>query len=752
MKISKSIFALSALIFILASCTQDEEFMADKVPAGQIKLNISAVGLGQHIVTTRATTKDPEETEIHNLHIFFFDYASGEYLTSSSTASEEGKSYRYLTGGVNTLLIDGGQFVNPDNVDIYVLANLEEGTFRENADGKPVTADGTVIENRAALLNYNYTPYGKDNFTTRLPNTGLPMYGNMQADFTISVGQVIDVEMKSLMARIDFNITMNPADVDVSRGYPQLRITRIDMCNMPGGARIQGYATGEETAMAGDCTSGADVTIPLTDGQSTSFTFYMFEHLRHTNGQTIDPSVKDEYKQRYKPNLAKADAAYVLLTGRYIDKNAHPYDVTYKLYLGANHTDDFNILRNCKYVNNISVKGITAVNHPDNPDETIGLDVRVTVSRDQNEYYIAILREREHDAHFNVTPMDVYVPGAGSVSVEIPDADGANTWIRLDPIRREATSEGDGKRNYFETDMLIRTLNGTENKSYTIQGKSTGMTVERIYLFIDENASTRERSVPIKVYHTPEGESKSDAPTQELDIRQVGLLKAVINDGGTMKTVYMETYEEYLDYYDPLSPFNSEHLYDGLAWGVSGTEIGNEDGGTWGLGTDCSQNFTMGVNFTPTIARKAGQAHMTLNELPLSAAAYCYNKNKRNSSGDVVRTEWYLPGIREIEQALLPYYNDFPEFQDNFYWSSAAGEERGHILGLNEDSNRARATKIRYYPGGASNPNAPNNVNWSDGGEGEYCYIKSGVGDEGWLPRTTVCRIRCMRITEGVTE
>lgn len=752
MKISKFIFTLGALFLLFASCTQDEALMADKVPAGQIKLNISAAGLGQHIVTTRATTKDPEETEIHNLHIFFFDNQSGEYLTSSSTASEEGKSYRYLTGGVNTLLIDGGQFVNPDNVDIYVLANLEEGTFRENADGKPVTADGTVIENRAALLNYNYTPYGKDDFTTRLPNTGLPMYGNMQADFTISGGQVIDVEMKSLMARIDFNITMNPADVDVSRGYPQLRITRIDMCNMPGGARIQGYANGEETAIMGNCTSGADVTIPLTDGQSTSLTFYMFEHLRHTNGQTIDPSVKDEYKQRYKPNLAKADAAYVLLTGRYIDKNAHPYDVTYKLYLGANHTDDFNILRNCKYVNNISVKGITAVNHPDNPDETIGLDVRVTVSRDQNEYYIAILREREHDAHFNVTPMDVYVPGAGSVSVEIPDADGANTWIRLDPIRREATSEGDGKRNYFETDMLTRTLNGTENKSYTVQGKSTGMTVERIYLFIDENASTRERSVPIKVYHTPEGESKSDAPTQELDIRQVGLLKAVINDGGTMKTVYMETYEEYLDYYDPLSPFNSEHLYDGLAWGVSGTEIGNEDGGTWGLGTDCSQNFTMGVNFTPTIARKAEQAHMTLNELPLSAAAYCYNKNKRNSSGDVVRTEWYLPGIREIEQALLPYYNDFPEFQDNFYWSSAAGEERGHILGLNEDSNRARATKIRYYPGGASNPNAPNNVNWSDGGEGEYCYIKSGVGDEGWLPRTTVCRIRCMRITEGVTE
>lgn len=750
MKISKLILTANILITALTSCIQDEDFRAN-IPIGQIKLNISAAGLGQHIVTTRATTKDPEETEIHNLHVFFFDNQTGNYLQSTAESSEEGKSYRYLSGGTNTLLIDGEQFVNPSNVDIYVLANLADGTFTENDEGKPQMPDGTVIENRAALLAYTYKPYNENNFTTRMPETGLPMIGNMEANFTLTNGQVIDVEMKSLMARIDFNITMDPApiDVDASRGYPQLRITRIDMCNMPGGARIENYTNGEESATKGDCKSSADVTIPLSDGQSTSFTFYMFEHLRNNNGQAIAPSVKDEYKQRYKPNLAKEDAAYVLLTGRYIDKNAHPYDVTYKLYLGANHTDDFNILRNCKYVNNISVKGITAVNHPDNPDEAIGLDVRVTVSRDQNEYYIAILREREHDAHFNVTPMDIYVPGAGSVTIEIPDADNANTWIRLYPIKREATKEGDGKPNYFETDMLTSNLNKAENKSYTVHGKTTGMTVERIYLFIDENASTWERSVPVKVYYAPEGESEPSTPTQELNIRQVGLLKATINDGGTMRTVYMETYEEYLNYYDPLSPFNSEQIYDGLSWG-NNTEIGNV-GGTWGIGgTDCSQNFTMGSTFTPVIAEKMGQAYMTLNDRALSAAAYCYNKNKRNTSGKVEETKWYLPGIREIEQTVVAYYNEFPEFQNNFYWSSSAGEERNWNIfkGANEDTSRARATKARYYPGGENNPNAPNNVNWN----GDYCYIKSGVDDEGWLLRTTVCRIRCMRVTDDVTE
>ena len=58
------------------------------------------------------------------------------------------------------------------------------------------------------------------------------------------------------------------------------------------------------------------------------------------------------------------------------------------------------------------------------------------------------------------------------------------------------------------------------------------------------------------------------------------------------------------------------------------------------------------------------------------AARYCYYKNKRNASGDVIENNWYLPAIEE----LIPLTNSVtaasaiwsPETMiDKTYWSSS---------------------------------------------------------------------------------
>ena len=90
---------------------------------------------------------------------------------------------------------------------------------------------------------------------------------------------------------------------------------------------------------------------------------------------------------------------------------------------------------------------------------------------------------------------------------------------------------------------------------------------------------------------------------------------------------------------------------------------------------------------------------MNLNEKPRSAAEYCYNKNKRNDNGVVQgmtnSSGWFLPGIRQLEAILTSYCNTYPEFQNNFYWSSAAGKSRVGIWPYDyyEDNSYARATK-----------------------------------------------------------
>ena len=116
------------------------------------------------------------------------------------------------------------------------------------------------------------------------------------------------------------------------------------------------------------------------------------------------------------------------------------------------------------------------------------MDTRVNIDTQANPYFIEMLREREHDAHFCVTPMDIYIFEGGSVTVEIEDPDN-NKWIRMEPIYRDAQSAGDGKRDYFTVDLLDDLDKESDSKSYTVsypQGYS-GTYEERVYFYIDEN-------------------------------------------------------------------------------------------------------------------------------------------------------------------------------------------------------------------------------------------------------------------------
>lgn len=79
---------------------------------------------------------------------------------------------------------------------------------------------------------------------------------------------------------------------------------------------------------------------------------------------------------------------------------------------------------------------------------------------------------------------------------------------------------------------------------------------------------------------------------------------------------------------------------------------------------------------------------IVLDENPLSAIAYCYNKNKRDTDGNVIKLNsdnssldirnfhWYAPAIKEIEGIIEAAYNEgewlhpqFETFADNMYWS-----------------------------------------------------------------------------------
>ena len=110
---------------------------------------------------------------------------------------------------------------------------------------------------------------------------------------------------------------------------------------------------------------------------------------------------------------------------------------------------------------------------------------------------------------------------------------------------------------------------------------------------------------------------------------------------------------------------------------------------------------------------------MILDQVPQTAAEYCYRKNKTDADGMISEenTEWYLPAIRELENTLTTYYPVYKEFQENFYWSSAAAAREGG-WGTNEASEYARAT-MAYVNGSGSIVHKPSGADqYYDPGQG----------------------------------
>lgn len=124
------------------------------------------------------------------------------------------------------------------------------------------------------------------------------------------------------------------------------------------------------------------------------------------------------------------------------------------------------------------------------------------------------------------------------------------------------------------------------------------------------------------------------------------------------------------------------------------------------LGTGESRDyegFIMNVEIIHTLLEKYGSKAsaklngMILDEDPLSAIAYCYNKNKRNANGEVVSMNsdgslnvenyhWYAPSIKELEDIIKGAYNngswlheEFKPFADKMYWSCQPAYLRNDI-------------------------------------------------------------------------
>ena len=820
----RNILIIISALLLSGACSVDERIGLPGTSGSRYaELSFTGDPLSKYRVPTKASDpKEEDEKRINQLYIFFFDadgeYLQGSYLEGYPGASESG-GYYAPGQGVTTLKIAndaaGNHFNDPEKAKsaiVYALANVDPAVLGLNdldGNGRPVG-----IPNMQALEEMFYSPYASLSNSSAnenklillsIPERGMPMAGKKTVDLT-KIGNASEnadertIELKALMARVDVNIQLD-CEMDDVPGLPKLTMIEWTAVNMPTGVKIKEPSrTPEEYTVLGDGQKIDEITreqyrqITNRNGE-ISLSFYMFENVQAPDNTHAQDTVgiKDSEKQKYKPMLANENASAIRLHCNYATYNDQDgnatYDVYYTLYLGANHTDDFTVRRNRQYKNDITIAGLIQHDAVGGGDR-YSFDARVNVDENNNKYHIAILRERNHDAHFCVTPMDVYLFADPSLNPQLTVTveESAREWLGMERIPAEnmeagtalndtqiatgtAWTAGNGKRKYFTTG-LVDQLNNDNSGTITVTYNR-----DRVYFYLDENLVLENRQAIVTLTYK---DNETPEESRTFIIEQVHLLPVQTHEtnerdaNGNFTSskkliIYMEQFEEYLNHYDPLDISYTPQIYPGLPWARANSPLANqkvlrlaEGEGVLDDWYDSPQLVIHdGFVYTAYVIHISEQGDMTLNAPPLSAFQYCWNKNVRDSNngiyeGDIkyherpwwditgenyyyveektIKGKWFLPGIRQMEQSLVTYYNSFPEFQGNYYWSCSAGE---YGPGNYDDQNPiyARATKIDE--------------------NSENIYVESGPekpytgpeGDGGYALRTVSdIRIRAFRI------
>ena len=759
--------ALALLLLLPAACTNDD--LAPQggygVDGNKLSLQLEPAHMGVYKASRASDAKEGAEQEIKNAHIFIFD-SNGDYLLPSGSDAFQG--YDYITDKRIFAFASDlyGDQTAAKTATVVAVANVPADEFGEITGGRP--------QNIANLSQLEQHVFTLEPFTVGLPETGLPMVCiEENVDLSSDANPKIKIlNLRSMMARIDFNFTMEPFEESATGNNPSFAIQEIHVGGFPTGGTIKPQLTDTDSISEGIATTGtpaepikvkASTLLHQTVRKNTpqSGTFYVFEHGRAAKDYTYPDSITGTEIQRLKNERAADDAAFIRFTGTYTNHNDHPYNVEYTIYPGGDPNWNFTLKTNCQYKNNVTITGITVNNL--NPDQGALLDTRVNIDTDVNPYFIEMLRERKHDAHFNVTPMDVYidrqVSPTGTVTISLDSAD-AHPWVRMEPMRYSptangafaATYAGQGKRNYFTTNLVTELDANDWSRSYTVGTK--GEREERIYFYIDENTpetgtvdrSTKNvlgRNATFTITYDPNPAVTGDERKRSFTIGQAGMYYVYLNREDIYATYgyWIEEYEEYLEHYDGKDEY--EDAYEGLTWGL--------DGVTTGAGSSPNIGYWDRLNYgwrntmdlmkaqrdyyqTNRAKDPVGTDDITLNDKPRSAAEYCYNKNKRNEQGQVEYVHWYLPTISECEAALEMYYDAYPVFQDKWYWSCNPGSSYrknptsnaqvpssgGYGSDVGENPDYARATKITYssssreYEHVASASDYPYNENYPD--------------------------------------
>ena len=315
-------FCIGWVLLCLNGCSQEV------VPGGEPEVSegeLAVIRLNVRANTTdQISTRAINDSTIHDLHILVYNSA-GE-LT--------GKSYQ--TEAPYTVTARSGT-----DCTIYAIANT----------GNSALFDGTVVSTEQKLKDLT---------------TNIASWNSMAtSDYLLMSGSkenvIINAGDNSFTETDGMTVSRLAAKVNLVIGVAAgsgITITNYQICSLPVNSYyINRSLTTEssETDNAGETGTEPNNTSTATHwtgsglidtggASSVNTTFYMFENRRGVNSSITAQN------QKIKAN-APDSATYVVINGE-----ALGYKATWKVYLGANNTTNFNMKRNCSYTYTITLK------------------------------------------------------------------------------------------------------------------------------------------------------------------------------------------------------------------------------------------------------------------------------------------------------------------------------------------------------------------------------------------------------------
>lgn len=720
-------------IAVLAACDNP---LDDYQPAGEdsgmvcLQLNVPQI---EETVVTRAGNNDADQV-IYSAQVFVFD-KSGHCVYKNPLYNEYADRIPYNTSLALGIPVMAGD--NSKECSVYVFANIAIW------DAAPTGAYNfdriDNLEDLKKVYSYRTLQSSFPEARDHRPMTGI--VEGVDLTKATSIGAPYEVEMKRILAKINFQIKVGLGFSFYFNGWSLENMPRYtlavpqaqdfayagvydaeDRTNYPHGLYFPDPIIPSEVTLTNIAVQNPKwISGDEENNASDTVSFFMYENRRGgrtaaPNWDNVQGTIQLNYNDnsnapQYKTLYAPENASFIVVKGLIKKNYGNENDVesvrsfSYKIALGKNNTDDYNIERNHSYTYTLNINGMT--------NNDVSVEVNQFDSRAHRNHGIHIAAPNiDHiDAHYdkryiNVTATPGKIDFALYNTLEEAKAtdgkaiDNARSWVRLSKI------------NTYNID-IAEDENTTQSLDF-----NTAEPNRVLYLYTQENASTRQRTAVLKVSHTIK--NANDLPSEGSDlgdhmeiishetgkitinyyyyVKQAGLLPVTMTlSNGATRTFYVESYEEYKMALDPTYTKQTE----GLPWGWCIEKAGNTvynynfakgtyqlASGNGSLNTATDTVYGLANTQAITGAESHGEAFpgVIVSSEKVEevygnyAAHYCYNKNKRDKNGQIIASEakWYMPAFTELRALTRKNYaaQDAPDGWTPFvtnaetYWSS----------------------------------------------------------------------------------